>query len=79
MQRRMDFWGGTTEWLAHLKLSVRRKRLIYFRLTADDGTLVAVSPLFKTLKGVVAGINAVRENAATGLVVDRSRPELASR
>ena len=49
-----------------------------FRLTADDGTLVAVSPRFKTLKGVVAGINAVRENAATGLVVNRSRRELAS-
>jgi uncharacterized protein YegP (UPF0339 family) len=49
----------------------------YFRLTAEDGTLVAVSPRFKTLKGVVAGINAVRENAATGLVVNRSRRELA--
>ena len=28
----------------------------YFRLTADDGTLVAVSPRFKTLKGVVESV-----------------------
>ena len=42
-----------------------------FRLTADDGTVVAVSPQFPNLKAVVAGINAVRENAATGFVVDR--------
>lgn len=45
----------------------------FFRLTAADGTVVAVSPLFNTIKGAAAGINAVRENAATGLVVDRSR------
>lgn len=50
----------------------------YFRLKADDGTVVAVSPRFKTLKGVVAGIDAVRENAATGLVVNRARLELAA-
>ncbi|GAA3284219.1 DUF1508 domain-containing protein [Paenarthrobacter aurescens] len=43
-----------------------------FRLTAADGTVVAESPTFKHLEGVVAGINAVRENAATGLIVDRS-------
>ncbi|UVJ38876.1 YegP family protein [Arthrobacter sp. CJ23] len=42
-----------------------------FRLTADDGTLVAVSPRFPSISAVVAGINAVRENAATGFVVDR--------
>lgn len=44
----------------------------FFRLTAPDGTVVAVSPLFSTIKGAAAGITAVRENAATGLVVDRS-------
>ena len=44
----------------------------FFRLTAADGTVVAVSPLFSTIKGAAAGITAVRENAATGLVVDRS-------
>ena len=45
----------------------------FFKLTAPDGTVVAVSPLFNTIKGAAAGINAVRENAATGLVVDKSR------
>jgi uncharacterized protein len=45
----------------------------FFRLTAADGTVVAVSPLFNTIKGAAAGINAVRENAATGLIVDHSR------
>lgn len=44
----------------------------FFRLTAADGTVVAVSPLFSSIKSAAAGINAVRENAATGLVVDRS-------
>jgi uncharacterized protein YegP (UPF0339 family) len=44
----------------------------FFKLTAPDGTVVAVSPLFNTIKGAAAGITAVRENAATGLVVDRS-------
>ena len=42
-----------------------------FRRTAEDGTVVAVSPQFPNLKAVVAGINAVRENAATCFVVDR--------
>lgn len=51
----------------------------YFRLKADDGTLVAVSPRYKTLNGVVRGINAVRESAATGLVVNRSHRGRASR
>lgn len=45
----------------------------FFRLTAADGTVVAVSPLFNTIKSAAAGINAVRENAATGLIVDRSQ------
>jgi uncharacterized protein YegP (UPF0339 family) len=44
----------------------------FFRLTAADGTVVAVSPLFSSIKGAAAGITAVRENAATGLVVDHS-------
>jgi uncharacterized protein len=44
-----------------------------FRLTAADGTVVAVSPRFHHLKAVVAGINAVRENAATGIIVDQSK------
>ena len=44
----------------------------FFKLTASDGTVVAVSPLFNTIKAAAAGIRAVRENAATGLVVDKS-------
>ncbi|MFC8410213.1 YegP family protein [Arthrobacter sp. NPDC057259] len=44
----------------------------YFTLTAPDGTVVAVSPLYNSLQGAAAGITAVRENAATGLVVDKS-------
>jgi uncharacterized protein YegP (UPF0339 family) len=47
----------------------------FFKLTAPDGTVVAVSPLFNTIKAAAAGITAVRENAATGLVVDRSGPK----
>lgn len=46
----------------------------FFKLTAADGTVVAVSPLYNSVKGAAAGITAVRENAATGLVVDRSGP-----
>ncbi|WP_459317403.1 YegP family protein [Arthrobacter sp. RHLT1-20] len=45
----------------------------FFKLTAPEGTVVAVSPLFNTIKGAAAGITAVRENAATGLIVDKSR------
>ncbi|MBT2553446.1 YegP family protein [Arthrobacter sp. ISL-5] len=44
-----------------------------FRLTAEDGSVVAVSPSFPNIKAVVAGITAVRENAATGFIVDRRR------
>lgn len=43
-----------------------------FRLTAADGTVVAISPTFTTIEGVVDGIEAVRENAAGAFVVDRS-------
>jgi uncharacterized protein len=46
-----------------------------FRLKDGDGNIVAVSPRFKSLSGVVAGINAMRENAATGLVVDLRKPQ----
>lgn len=48
------------------------EKAYFFRLTAPDGTVVAVSPLFDTIKGAAAGITAVRENAATGLIVDTS-------
>jgi uncharacterized protein YegP (UPF0339 family) len=45
----------------------------FFKLTAPDGTVLAVSPPFNSVRGAAAGITAVRENAATGLVVDRSQ------
>ena len=48
------------------------EKAYFFKLTAPDGTVVAVSPLFNTIKGAAAGITAVRENAATGHVVDKS-------
>lgn len=46
-----------------------------FRLVDGDGKVLAVSPRFKTVSGVVEGINAMRENAATGLVVDLRKPQ----
>jgi uncharacterized protein len=54
------------------------EKAYFFKLTAPDGTVVAVSPLFNTIKAAAAGITAVRENAATGLVVDKSRPRRTS-
>lgn len=41
-----------------------------FRLTAPDGTVMAVSGAFENKAAVVAGIAAVRECAGTGLVTD---------
>jgi len=40
------------------------------RLTDADGNIVAVSPNFKSLNTLLDGIKAMRENAATGIVVD---------
>lgn len=40
------------------------------RLTDSDGNTVAVSPKFTCLNTLREGLNAVRENAATGIVVD---------
>jgi len=48
-----------------------------FRLTADDGRVIATSPKFTHLKAVVAGINAVRESAACAFVVDRTNEAIA--
>ena len=45
------------------------------RLTDSNGNTVAVSPDFKHLGALKDGINALRENAATGIVVDlRQKP-----
>ncbi|GGH90451.1 YegP family protein [Arthrobacter liuii] len=44
--------------------------LYRLRLTDSDGNTVAVSPTFKSLNLLRDGIRAMRENAATGVVVD---------
>lgn len=47
------------------------------RLTDADGNIVAVSPNFKHVGALFEGIKAVRENAATGIVVDlRQQPQV---
>ncbi|UUL77227.1 YegP family protein [Pseudarthrobacter sp. Fe7] len=40
------------------------------RLTDSEGNTVAVSPTFRSLSTLRDGIKAMRENAATGVVVD---------
>ncbi|MFP5312870.1 MAG: YegP family protein [Actinomycetes bacterium] len=40
------------------------------RLTDSEGNIIAVSQTFKSLKSLRDGISAMRENAATGVVVD---------
>ena len=41
-----------------------------FRLRADDGSVIAISESLGSIKAVKAAITAVRENAATGFIVD---------
>ncbi|MHA7199040.1 YegP family protein [Arthrobacter alkaliphilus] len=65
--------GGTATMAGRFEILKDGEDGYRFRLTAADGTPVAESPRFKDLKAVVAGINAVRENAATGIVVDQSK------
>lgn len=43
-----------------------------FRLTAPDGTIMAISKPFDTKTDAVAGIAAVREYAGMGLITDHS-------
>lgn len=45
------------------------------KLTAPDGTLVAVSTYYSSKQEAIAGIELIREIAGTGPVVDHSRPE----
>lgn len=46
------------------------------RLTDKQGNVVAVSPDFKHVGALKEGIKALRENAATGIVVDlRQQPQ----
>jgi uncharacterized protein YegP (UPF0339 family) len=43
------------------------------KLTAPDGTLVAVSTYYASKEEAIAGIELIREIAGTGPVVDHSR------
>ncbi|MEG9247029.1 DUF1508 domain-containing protein [Arthrobacter sp. Soc17.1.1.1] len=45
------------------------------KLTAPDGTLVAVSTFYASKEEAIAGIELIREIAGTGPVVDHSRVE----
>ncbi|OUM41186.1 YegP family protein [Arthrobacter sedimenti] len=45
------------------------------KLTAPDGTLVAVSTFYASKEEAIAGIELIREIAGTGPVVDHSRAE----
>lgn len=52
-----------------------------FRLTAPDGTVMAISKSFGTKADAVAGIAAVREYAGMGLIADQctTKNEIATR
>lgn len=52
------------------ELFVDEESAFRFRLTAPDGTVMAVSKPFDTKTDAVAGIAAVREYAGTGLISD---------
>ncbi|WP_181036358.1 DUF1508 domain-containing protein [Arthrobacter sp. B1805] len=45
------------------------------KLTAPDGTLVAVSTFYASKEEAIAGIELIREIAGTGPIVDHSRQE----
>lgn len=48
------------------------------RLTDAEGNTVAVSPNFKSISTLLEGVNAVRENAATAIVVDLRQQQACS-
>lgn len=54
------------------ELFVDAESAFRFRLTAPDGTVMAVSKPFDTKTAAVAGIAAVREYAGMGLITDHS-------
>ncbi|MFJ6281177.1 YegP family protein [Arthrobacter subterraneus] len=49
------------------------------KLMADDGTLIAVSAYFPTKQSAVEGIDAIREIAGTGPVMDHTRKDHSHR
>lgn len=56
------------------ELFVDAKSAFRFRLTAPDGTVMAISKPFDTKTEAVAGIAAVREYAGMGLITDSCTP-----
>ncbi|TDL31583.1 YegP family protein [Arthrobacter nitrophenolicus] len=56
------------------ELFVDEESAFRFRLTAPDGTIMAVSRPFNTKTDAVAGIAAVREYAGMGLISDHCTP-----
>ncbi|WP_427015453.1 YegP family protein [Pseudarthrobacter sp. P1] len=72
MQRGISYWEGRAPMAGAFEIVRESGNSFRFRLTGSDGSIVAVSPEFPNIKAVVAGINAVRENAATGFIVDRT-------
>lgn len=48
------------------------------KLTAPDGTLVAVSTFYATKEEAIAGIELIREIAGTGPVMDHSRKDVVT-
>lgn len=59
------------------ELFVDEESAFRFRLTAPDGTIMAVSRPFDTKTDAVAGIAAVREYAGMGLIGDHCTPTIA--
>ena len=60
------------------ELFVDAESAFRFRLTAPDGTIMAVSKPFATKTEAVAGIAAVREYAGMGLITDHSTTTINS-
>jgi uncharacterized protein YegP (UPF0339 family) len=59
------------------QFEIYRDGLSYrFRLTGDNGEVLAVSAAYPEKKTAAAAIMAVRENAASGHVVDKSAEPL---
>jgi uncharacterized protein YegP (UPF0339 family) len=73
----MHYKGEATAMAGTFEIVRSGSECLHFRLTAPDGSVVAVSPPFNSLSSVLEGITAVRENAATGIIVDSSAVKLS--
>lgn len=65
-----DPQNGRTVMAGMFELFVDADAHFRFRLTAPDGTVMAVSRAFGDKPAAVAGITAVREYAGMGLITD---------